>query len=247
MRSLIGACSLILVFLAAPAARAQTPAPASSGLRICVDSTGYATALAQTNLALIPQVATFNGQASGTVVVLASIDERGRVVGTSIAQSSSPFLNAAAADAARRSTFAPATHGCDPVPAQVRFPVIFGQSQSTAMSSASSKSNSTTSSSANSAGGPRGSKCAPGPAYLKAGQPPALGDVPLPHPGTAVVHVAVDKSGAVTSATLLSSDVPQAYADAALQMVKTGTFAPKIGDDCAPAADVVDVPIGFHP
>ncbi len=230
MRTLTGLCGLSAILISSSPAHAQAPAP--TGIRVCVDSSAYPTNLAQPDSNAIPETARFSGRSSGTVVILVSLDEKGRVTNTSVAQSDSPFLNAAAMEAARKSTYAPGTHGCEPTKGQYRFIAVFGGSDSGALST-----NSKTGSQP---------ACSPGRAYLKSAQP-ALPAVPLTQPGSATIHVVVDRNGTLKSAAPVKSDLPPAYADAALQMVKGGTFSSKIDDDCKPADDELDVSIGFHP
>jgi len=247
MRTLTGLCGLSAILLSISAAHAQTPAPA--GIRVCVDSGAYPTKLAQPDSNAIPETARFSGRSSGSVVILVSLDEKGRVTNTSVGQSDSPFLNAAAMEAARKSTYAPGTHGCEPTKSQFRFVAIFGGSDSGAVTvnSPSSKSNSSNNTNASTySKAPSRPACSPGPAYLKSAQP-ALPALPLTQPGSATIHVVVDRTGTLKSAAPVKSDLPPAYADAALQMVKGGTFSPKFDDDCKPADDEVDVSIGFHP
>jgi TonB family protein len=246
MRTLTGLCLSALLLCLAPA-YAQTPAP--SGIRVCVDTDAYPTKMASPDSNAIPDTARLMGRSKGTVVILVSVDSKGTVTNTSVAQTDSLFLNAAAIEAARKSVYAPATHGCVPGAGQYRFVAVFGglDSGATKTTGASSKSNSSSNnrSSAYSKGDAQQS-CTPGSAYLKSAQP-VLPATPLTQPGSAMIHVIVDRKGALKSATPVKSDLPPAYADAALAMVKGGTFSPKIGDDCQPADDEEDVSIGFHP
>lgn len=248
MRTLTGLCSLCALLLSSLPAHAQTPPP--GGLRVCVDSDAYLKTMVTPDTNAIPDVARFSGRSSGSVTVLVSLDQKGGILATSVAKSDSPFLNGAATEAARKSTYAPATHGCEPVKSQYAFVVQFGSADQVAHGSETGKQSASTYSSANNPNGSTSSrapsKCTPGPAYVKSAQPPAVA-FSLTQPGAATIHVTVDKQGTVKTATPVKSDLPQPYADAALQMVKTATFSPKYGDDCKPLDDELDVSIGFHP
>jgi TonB family protein len=244
MRMLLVLCVLGTAALGASPANAQSPPPAA--IRMCVDADAMPSAFANPDAGLIPETARVLGRATGSVAVLVTVDPKGHAAAASVVSSDSPYLNAAALDAARRTAYTPATHGCEPVAGRYRYVAQFGEGTTSFSSVRSGKGSKTYSSSTNATTG-AASACTPGPAWLKSAPTPSLGPVPLTQPGSATIHAAIDRNGTLTSATPVKSDLPQPYADAALQIVKAGTFAPKLDDACKPQDDVVDISIGFHP
>lgn len=213
-------------------------------IHVCIDNAAYVTKFVQPDPYAVPETARVAGRASGTVVVTVELDEKGDVVSTSISHSDSPFLNAAVIEAARKSTYAPATHGCDPIASEYRYTAEFATATggSSAYAGKGTRSYSGSNSSSTTA-----ANCTPGSAFLKSAPTLSLPNVPLTQAGAATIQVAVDRDGKVAGAIPGSSDVPKPYADAALAMVKAATFSPRFTADCKPAPDTVDVSVGFHP
>jgi TonB family protein len=212
-------------------AQASAPQPsAAPGIRVCVDRAGLVTHAISPKLDKPPDKA---ANTHGSVTVLVTVDATGKVLGATLGQSDVPFLNAAAIDAAAHSTYSPPTHGCDPVQGQVTYQVNYAAATPAPKNQAPQNASPPS--------------CTPGPAWIKSTPAQRIPRVGLTTPGAAKFRVAVSDTGAVTSVTQLSSDVPQGYSDAALAMVKGGTYGPKLSDACVAVPDEIDVSIGFHP